>query len=613
VINKIQKAMSIPVLLALDPLDIEIAYKKFKRVLIFYLTGLVMTLPQIAFAQGAGRALTFDGSAEYVRLDYGTTLDLLSSFTLEGWAKVTSVDTITPKKQVIYCRKSPTGGGKGYGFAIVGDEVKVGINQLSSGTDGVNLAVDTWYHIAGTYNEVLKEVKIYVNGVLRTTATANQTPVGQGAHIATLGKACESDVDYLGGTLDEVRIWSGTRTQTEIQDNMCKKLAGTESGLVGYWRLDESSDTLCADSSPNINDGGTRYMDEANRVWSGAALGDASAYAYSSEFNVNLVHSDGDDITAARTAGTPDGAQVYRVDAAPNVTTVPASSGWDKLDPLRYWGVFVVGSATYTVTYNYDGHPGIATETNLRLAKRDNGASTAWTDAGVTPDTDLNTLTKTGESGTEYILGSASDNSLPVELSYFGCVQRADEVHLTWITESEIENLGFIIERRSNDGEWKEIANYIDHQELSGQGSITSRTEYNYVDKNIEVGKYYEYRLADVSYQSIKDYHNIPAVGVFIEEILPTEFTLKQNYPNPFNPTTQLNYDLPEQANVTLIVYDMLGREVTALVNQTQKAGYKSVQWDATDQYGKSVSAGMYFYQIKANDYIQTRKMILLK
>ena len=79
------------------------------------------------------------------------------------------------------------------------------------------------------------------------------------------------------------------------------------------------------------------------------------------------------------------------------------------------------------------------------------------------------------------------------------------------------------------------------------------------------------------------------------------------------NPITNLRYDLPEQAQVILTVYDLMGREVTQLVNTTQEAGFKSVQWNATDSFGKPVSAGVYLYQIRAGEFVQTRKMVLLK
>ena len=94
---------------------------------------------------------------------------------------------------------------------------------------------------------------------------------------------------------------------------------------------------------------------------------------------------------------------------------------------------------------------------------------------------------------------------------------------------------------------------------------------------------------------------------------VPETFSLHQNYPNPFNPITSLRYDLPEQAQVTLIIYDLMGREVTQLINTTQESGYRSVQWNATDSFGNPVSAGVYLYQIRASDYVQTKKMVLLK
>ena len=90
-------------------------------------------------------------------------------------------------------------------------------------------------------------------------------------------------------------------------------------------------------------------------------------------------------------------------------------------------------------------------------------------------------------------------------------------------------------------------------------------------------------------------------------------YKLIKNYPNPFNPVTTLRYDLPENSHVNITIYDMLGRQVKNLINQTQDAGYKSVRWNATDDYGKPVSAGIYLYQIQAGEFVQTKKMMLLK
>ena len=109
---------------------------------------------------------------------------------------------------------------------------------------------------------------------------------------------------------------------------------------------------------------------------------------------------------------------------------------------------------------------------------------------------------------------------------------------------------------------------------------------------------------------------SVPSMDRFTLEkkaVAPVLFTLHQNFPNPFNPITALRYDLPEEAFVTLIVYDMLGVEIIQLINTTQEAGFKSVQWNATDSMGIPVSAGVYLYKIQAGEFVETRKMVLLK
>ena len=94
---------------------------------------------------------------------------------------------------------------------------------------------------------------------------------------------------------------------------------------------------------------------------------------------------------------------------------------------------------------------------------------------------------------------------------------------------------------------------------------------------------------------------------------IPSLFSLYQNYPNPFNPTTTLQYDLPMDGLVNITIYDMLGNVINQLVNEVQKPGYKSIQWNATNNQGQPVSAGVYLYSIEAREFRQTKKMILLK
>ena len=96
-------------------------------------------------------------------------------------------------------------------------------------------------------------------------------------------------------------------------------------------------------------------------------------------------------------------------------------------------------------------------------------------------------------------------------------------------------------------------------------------------------------------------------------ETLPNIYSLLQNHPNPFNPITSLRYDLPSDGLVNITIYDMMGRIVKTLVNGSQTAGFKSVQWNATNDRNEPVSAGLYLYTIQAGEFRQTKKMILLK
>ena len=94
---------------------------------------------------------------------------------------------------------------------------------------------------------------------------------------------------------------------------------------------------------------------------------------------------------------------------------------------------------------------------------------------------------------------------------------------------------------------------------------------------------------------------------------LPHAFNVYNNYPNPFNPVTTLRYDLPEDALVNITIYDIMGRIVRTLINSQQNAGFKSIQWNAKNDAGSPLSAGLYLYKIQADYLVQTRKMVLLK
>jgi len=94
---------------------------------------------------------------------------------------------------------------------------------------------------------------------------------------------------------------------------------------------------------------------------------------------------------------------------------------------------------------------------------------------------------------------------------------------------------------------------------------------------------------------------------------LPTEFSLSQNVPNPFNPSTGISFALPKDAKVNLSIYNVLGQHVVTLVDETMRAGNQTVSWDGLDASGSQVASGVYFYKLRAGDFSDTKKMLLLK
>ena len=184
--------------------------------------------------------------------------------------------------------------------------------------------------------------------------------------------------------------------------------------------------------------------------------------------------------------------------------------------------------------------------------------------------------------------------SVPVELKSFTANSSANKITLSWETATEINNLGFEIQRSNNN------SGFVTVGFVKGFGTTTELHSYSYID-NIS-GKFY-YRLKQVDFNGTYEYSNVVEVST-----PPGTFQLEQNYPNPFNPSTKISFNIPDRNFVTLKVFDVLGREVAELVNEEIPVGTHSVTWDANE-----FASGMYFYTIKAENFNQTKKMILIR
>lgn len=199
--------------------------------------------------------------------------------------------------------------------------------------------------------------------------------------------------------------------------------------------------------------------------------------------------------------------------------------------------------------------------------------------------------------------------SLPVGLVSFSARCKGFSIVLDWSTESETDNLGFILER-CDDNIWTQIASYQTHNELKGQGNTSSQTEYFFEDKIVESGKEYAYRLSDVS---TKGEITVYASLSIKMDGLPVTTEMKNACPNPFNPRTYIAYQLAGDSDVSIIVFDMLGRQINSLFNGHQSAGSYHVYWNAKDESGCKVPSGGYIIQMKTEKTRQIQKVLLLK
>jgi len=144
-------------------------------------------------------------------------------------------------------------------------------------------------------------------------------------------------------------------------------------------------------------------------------------------------------------------------------------------------------------------------------------------------------------------------------------------------------------------------------------GTAVFSLDFGVQDEDVSYGRYPDGSDSWQQMNPTPGVTNTNELGLDDDVTIPEQYTLHQNYPNPFNPRTSIRYDLPDNERVNIIIYDMLGRQVKQLVDEYQDAGFKSIIWDATNDFGKPAATGVYLCKIQAGEYMQTKKMVLLK
>jgi len=259
------------------------------------------------------------------------------------------------------------------------------------------------------------------------------------------------------------------------------------------------------------------------------------------------------------------------------------------------WNDWIGGAGNYELFYKRSTDGGASWESDVRLTYADDHSVNqtlavsnqalhlAWADYR---DGNYEIYYKQNPTG-----------NTPVELVSFSANAIGNKIRLSWQTETEINNQGFDVQKSTDQNEFFTIGF------VEGHGTTTESQAYSYLDKNVFTGNY-KYRLKQIDFDGTFEYSDV----IEVEVASPITFSLGQNYPNPFNPSTTIKYSMPSSEFVTLKVYDVLGNEVAALVNEEKQEGIFDIKLNAT-----TLPSGTYFYQLKAGSFVETKKMILLR
>ncbi len=201
--------------------------------------------------------------------------------------------------------------------------------------------------------------------------------------------------------------------------------------------------------------------------------------------------------------------------------------------------------------------------------------------------------------------GQSEVGPLPVELISFSASVKDDVVLLSWTTATEVNNYGFEIARLRSTKQNSAEASWETLGFVEGHGNSNSPKDYTFIDSDITVAeRSRSYRLKQIDTDGKFAYSEI----IELKSNLSKKYILEQNYPNPFNPTTVISYSIPNASYVAVKVFDVLGKEVSTLVNKNQESGSYKVLFNATE-----LSNGVYFYKIQSGNFIEVKKMLLLK
>lgn len=383
--------------------------KLLLRLLTLLLLSVSLGKSSVSYGQGAVNALRFNANSH---INLGDSLShalAQSDFTIEMWIKVRS----NSSDPVFLGNKNWTSGAN-TGIAwcrYQSNTLRFNFRAAGRTRKDLNMALDyaKWNHVAVTVKRN-GNITAFVNGVQSGSPVSIASDSGYSIDAGLPFRlGADGNAAYpIDGDMDEVRIWNTARSVADIRTDMCRKLGGTEAGLMAYYRMDETGGTTITNSAAtSIGFFNGTFVNTPARITSGASVGDESVQLYAASYtgqtltlgsaaNGNVQLNDINDNTT--------GIHLFKINAAPNTTTGISNPGTNNV----YYGVFpVTDTGTYNLVYNYTNFPAANTfEGGIDLFKR-YSMDSVWGLWAGTKDMVNNTLTKTAVSGRqEVIVGS---------------------------------------------------------------------------------------------------------------------------------------------------------------------------------------------------------------
>lgn len=550
-----------------------------------------------------GNMYSFDGVDDYIDMGNPAVLNMNTAITIEGWVKMNNI----VGDQKIVTKFGDVSNDDAYALQIIGGDPRFFLNFGATWVGcaaGMTLSPNEWHHIAAVYDGAT--MKIYVDGIERNSVA--QTGSFDVA-TSTFKIGGWKSGNYWNGYLDEIRIWGGARSQTEIREAMHLTLKGNETNLAAYYQFNEDDplntvggvkDALGATNGTTVNMTGAAYT--------------ASEVAVAGGVSQTIIVP----ATGPFTATYSSAGLAMSFDAtAPNGEVVVSRleterpDGWNTLTGLVDDEYFVIknygSNATFTALTNIslldvgyiDPVEAAQPEASspLHIYKRaSNAYGGTWGSALANANTAIS-----GYNGQVNFDNSANitsfsqlalvstGNSLPVELMKFDAVrQDANRVNLEWATASETNNQGFHVERMlENETAFSEIA------WIEGKGTTVMTNYYQHIDENSSLETSY-YRLKQVDFGGTTTYSEIKAVGGLSSGTY-IDWSI---YPNPTSDYSQVVFmQVPKNitsANIKLVTMDgKLIYQATMSVKSNQKIGL---------DFMKELSPGVYLLSIETND-----------